>query len=148
MGPHVGKVEVEIWEKSEWWTLSWLSHFSFPTIRAPYRGSSSLPLPWLRGLPEMADSHLPNRDKCPHHSTQQAPFWHWVQTVKKQHATVEPTGWWGEKREHWSWATWVHILALPLSSLCDTEQEASPLCTSVSPSVNQWSYSTYFIGSL
>ena len=41
---------------------------------------------------------------CPHHSTQQTPSWHWAQTVKRQHATMEATGHWGEKGEHWSWA--------------------------------------------
>ena len=148
MGPQVGAVEVEVWEKSEWRALSWLSHFSFPTIIAPYRGSSSLPLPCLSGLLEMVDSHLPNRDNCPHHNTQQTPWWYRAQMVKRQHATMEATGHWGEKGERWSWATWIHILALPLSSLCDIEQDTSPLCTSVSPFVNRWSHSTYFIGSL
>ena len=92
MGPQVGAVEVEVWEKSEWWALSWLSHFSFPTIIAPYRGSSSLPLPCLSGLPEMVDSHLRNRDNHPHHSTQQTPWWYWAQMVKRPHATMEATG--------------------------------------------------------
>ena len=103
MGPQVGAVEVEVSEK--WVMDTELAQSLFlPNIIAPYRGSSSLPLPCLSGLPEMVDSHLPNRDNCPHHSTQQTPSWHWAQTVKRQHATMEATGHWGEKGEHWSWA--------------------------------------------